>query len=109
MTIQKERFEKLCKLDRTSDRDVERKSLFYILAGNDDLWNKRNAIYDTEDRSIHLNFDELADFGSSSRKLIELAFSLYNGYKADVLNTFSGLDEENFDLAIDALRMRFNQ
>ena len=67
--------------------------------GNDDLWNKRVAIYDTEDRSIHLNFDELSDFG----------FSLYNGYKANVLNTFSGLDEENFDLAIAALRIRFNQ
>ncbi len=79
------------------------------LGGNDDLWNKRVAIYDTEDRSIHLNFDELADFGSSSRKLIELGFSLYNGYKANVLNTFSGLDEENFDLAIAALRIRFNQ
>ena len=77
--------------------------------GNDDLWNKRVAIYDTEDRSIHLNFDELADFGSSIRKLIELGFSLYNGYKANVLNTFSGLDEENFDLAIAALRIRFNQ
>jgi len=41
--------------------------------------------------------------------LIELGFSLYNGYKANVLNTFSGLDEENFDLAIAALRIRFNQ
>lgn len=109
MMTQEKRFEELCRLDGTSDRDVERKSLFYIIAGNDDLWNKRSAIYDTEDRSIHLNFDELADFGSSSRKLIELGFSLYNGYKANVLNTFSGLDEENFDLAIAALRMRFNQ
>lgn len=75
--------------------------------GNDDLWNKRVA-YDTEDRSIHLNFDELSDFGSSSRKLIELDFH-NDGYKANVLNTFSGLDEENFDLAIAALRIRFNQ
>lgn len=109
MNIQEERFEELCRLDGTNDRDLERMSLFYIISGNDDLWNKRVAIYDTGERSIHLDFDELADFSSSSRKLIELAFSLYNGYQANILNTFSGLDDENFDLAIAALRMRFNQ
>ena len=32
--IEKERFEELCRLDGTSNHDVERKSLFYIIAGN---------------------------------------------------------------------------
>ena len=30
MITQKERFEELCRLDGTSNHDVERKSLFYI-------------------------------------------------------------------------------
>ena len=34
MITQKERFEELCRLDGTSNHDVERKSLFYIIAGN---------------------------------------------------------------------------
>ena len=31
MITQKERFEELCRLDGTSNHDVERKSLFYII------------------------------------------------------------------------------
>lgn len=82
--------------------------MFYITASNDALWNKRNVIYNTEDCGIHFDFDELAEFSSSSSKLIELAFSLNNGYKADVLITFSCLDEQKIDFVIATLHMRFN-
>ena len=82
--------------------------MFYITASNDALGYKRNVIYNTEDCGIHFDFDELAEFSSSSSKLIELAFSLNNGYKAYVLITFSCLDEQNFDFVTAALHMRFN-
>jgi len=42
------------------------------------------------------------------KELIRLAFNLFNGnYKADVLNSFSGLDDDNFEIAINALIIRF--
>ena len=82
--------------------------MFYITASNDALGYKRNVIYNTEDCGIHFDFDELAEFSSSSSKLIELAFSLNNGYKPDVLITFSCLDEQNFDFVTATLHMRFN-
>ena len=82
--------------------------MFYITASNDALGYKRNVIYNTEDCGIHFDFDELAEFSSSSSKLIELAFSLNNGYKPDVLITFSCLDEQKIDFVIAALHMRFN-
>lgn len=56
----------------------------------------------------------LPDFCSSSKKLIRLAFNLYNGYtddnyNNDVLHIFSNLDSDNFELALTALRIRFNR
>ena len=41
----KERFEELIQSDNTYQEDVERRSLFYILSGNEDLFRKRNHIY----------------------------------------------------------------
>ncbi len=78
-----------------------------------ELWMERCSICE-----IPLNDNEhykcsycsnLPDFCSSSRKLIRLGFALYNGYSADILDTFSPLDDENFNLAINALEIRFSR
>ena len=101
----------LLKRDATHDKDLERKALFYILSGNLDLYKKIDSIYDFEDNSIKSECLENGevDLCSSSRKLIKLAYNLYNGYGADVLETFAVLDEDNFDLAIKAIKIRFNR
>lgn len=90
--------------------DNERKALFWILGNNDDLYSKINHIYDFKDNSIKPECLESADvdFCSSSRRLIELAFNLYNGYPADVLNSLNGLDYKNFEMVMKALKIRFN-
>lgn len=143
------RFKELLDRDNTYPSDNERKALFWILAGNDDLFKKVDSIYDFKDHSIRpecLGYTEeqlaenremgeewmnrcsicelpleeneyhtcsycisLPDFCSSSRKLIRLAFNLYNGYSADILDTFCVFDEDNFNLAMNALRIRFNR
>lgn len=144
-----DRFNQLLKRDETHEKDRERRALFYIIAGNMDLYKKVNYIYDFENQCIKthcLGFDDyeieenrekdpsnshrcircespvihedssvcsycekLPDLCSSSKKLIQLAFNLFNGYPADVLSTFSGLDESNFNLCMNALKIRFNQ
>jgi hypothetical protein len=101
--------EELMNKDRTSLDDRERKAFFFIIAGNDDLYSKVNFIYDFKERSIKSDCfeNESVDFCSSSNRLIKLAFNLYNSYPADVYDTFYLLDDKNFKLAINAIRIRF--
>ena len=106
-----ERYKELIERDGMNQGDTERKSLFYILAGNTDLFMKVNYIYDFKERAITpecLDSDEV-DFCSSSRKLVALAYNLFNGFPADVIDTFYVLDEDNFNLALNAIKIRFNQ
>ena len=104
-------YRKLLIKDKTPDTDVERKALFLIFS-TDDLFRKVTHLYDFKEHSIKpeaLENGEV-DLSSSSRKLVMAAFNLYNGYyKADLCDTFAGLDDENFDLMIQALKIRFNQ
>ena len=97
--------------DKTAENDVERKSLFLIFS-TDDLFGKVTHPHDFKEHSIKpqsLENGEV-DLSSSSRKLVMAAFNLYNGYyKADLCNTFAGLDDENFDLMIQAIKIRFNK
>lgn len=96
--------------DNTHKSDLERKSLFYILAGNYDLYEKKHFIYDFEERSINLECleSDFLDFSTSARKLLELAFNHFNGMnKADVSEILSVLDEDNLKLAIDSMKIRY--
>lgn len=104
-------YRKLLIKDKTADTDVERKALFLIFS-TDDLFRKVTHLYDFKEHSIKpeaLENGEV-DLSSSSRKLVMAAFNLYNGhYKADICDTFAGLDDENFDLLIQAIKIRFNK
>ena len=107
-----EKIHEYIKRDNMSEGDLERLSMFYILSNNKDLSSKVNYIYDFKNRSIKSNCldNEDVDFCSSSKKLIRLAFNLFNGnYPADVLNSFSGLDDDNFEIALNAIKIRFNR
>lgn len=88
--------------------DLEREALFFILAGNEDLYSKINSIYDFNENIIKVAvLDGNVDFPSSSRNLIKLAFNLYNGFEASVVEVFEGLDEDNKRLAVEAIKIRF--
>lgn len=106
-----ENFNELIKRDRTAATDVERLAMFTVFS-NDDLFQKVHALYDFKEHSIKpeaLENGEV-DLSSSSLKLVKLAYNLFNGYyAADVLDTFAGLDDDNFNLCIQAIRIRFNQ
>lgn len=51
---------------------------------------------------------KLIPLNLSERQLITLAFNLYNGEPADVKKVFSNLDEPHFNIAMNAVRLRFN-
>lgn len=110
-----ERFNKLMNRDKTNPKDLERQSLFYILAyANDgDLFNKISHIYDFEENCIKFDCLEGAiDLCSSAKALIRLGFNLFNGYAEDHCDVFSvlcGLDDINYKIAMKAIDIRFNR
>lgn len=108
------RYHELCERDQTYPTDMERKSMFWILASNEELYRKIQYIYDFEDKCILpecLSSPDF-DFSSSAKCLIHLAFNLYNGFndgKNDVYTVFYNLDAINFNIAITAIKIRFGK
>lgn len=108
----KKRFKELLQSDNTYREDVERRSLFYILSGNEDLFRKRNHIYDFKDHSIEPDCldSENVDFPTSSKALIRLGFNLYNGYSdnsTSPVDILYSLDGNNYNLAMNGMDIRF--
>lgn len=104
-----ERIDELMAKDKTHPKDIERESLFFLIAGNDELWKLQERIYDFEDHSIK---PEILESGicTSSKTLIQVGFNLYNSYPTEsLLDCFSGLDAHNFELVMQAIRIRLNK
>ena len=99
--------------DNTEIHDKERQSLFYILAGNSDLYQKKNGIYDTKNHRIIpslSNRDVKVDLSGGAKALVKLGFNLYNGMKQkenSICDIFWNLDEQNRILALNAIKIRF--
>lgn len=109
-----ERFKELLQSDNTYREDVERRSLFYILSGNEDLFRKKNHIYDFKDHSIEPDCldSENVDFSTSSKALIRLGFNLYNSYSDDStspIDILYSLDGNNYNLAMNGMDIRFGK
>lgn len=104
-----DRFKELIAEDHTSSTDAERLALLWILANNDDLYFKVNSIYDFAERQIRPEcLEGTIDLCSGSRRMVRLAFNLFNGFPADIMDSFSCLDNDNFKLAMEAIQIRFN-
>lgn len=106
----KERFAKLLQRDHTNLADKERRSLFYIISGNEDLFSKTEHLYDFEEHCIKPEVLESGPvvFSSGTRRLVMLGFNLFNSSNpADVSECLTVLDEDNIKLAIEAIKIRF--
>ena len=106
-------FQNMILKDRTHPSDLERMSLFYILGGNEDLFMKRQHIYDFANHEINpevLSTGQV-DLCSSSKALIRLAYNLFNGYEDEYttpIDLFCNLDRKNYLVAKGGIDMRFN-
>lgn len=111
-SLHESNYKKLAKKASLNIHDVERKSLFYIIAGNKDLFSKSSNIYNFNENCI--NFNSLnkskTDFCSSSKALIRLGFNLFNGYTDKYTNPLfllGCLDQDNYKIATNAIHIRF--
>ena len=112
-TVHRDRFLRMAAEDDMYPYDSERASLFYLIAGNDDLYRKRRFIYDPADHRIRacLNNPDM-DFTSGTGSLIRLGFNLYNGWSdryTTPLSILSSLDSNNLKLAGNAIMIRLNR
>lgn len=111
----KKRLLELLLKDNTNPKDIERLSLFYIVASDLDIYNKFNKFfYNFKDHCIVSEGFGEVDLSSSQRKFIYLGFNLYNDFYDDkenitIFNMFSGLDSDNFRVAIESIKLRFNK
>ncbi|MGI1691573.1 DUF6075 family protein [Thermoanaerobacter uzonensis] len=107
------RFFELLARDNTRKEDIERQSLFYLLSGIDCLYKLNiEEIYDFNEHTIkpeclvNLSKSSKLQLTREERKLIALAFNLYNNFSITPLEAFHGLSKEAFDLAVSAIALR---
>jgi hypothetical protein len=110
--LHKKNFLHLVEISNLNLQDIERKALFYVLAGNSDLFSKKNCIYNFNNNSLIFNTFKYTnvDFSSSSKALIRLSLNLFNGYSDEFTNPFNlffPLGNNNYILAINAIFIRF--
>ena len=115
--LHQERFNELLKKDQTHANDLERKSLFYILSGVNELYDLADNIYEFDTHLINtkgLEFvetDEDLELSNEVRCLLSLGKDLYTALREKgVTEVFSAIDDEKmFTLAINAIKVRFNK
>lgn len=85
--------------------DQERKALFYILAGDPELVQKIESLYDFKDGGIT---DARVDLSSGHAALVRVAYNLYNpNQPANLCESFARMDRAARALALAAIKIRF--
>lgn len=92
-----------------TDKDLYRKSLFYILSSLEKFRENINKIYDFQKQGAYTNvFDEIL-LSDSERELLKLSFHLYNSKnKFDLNSAFSNFEPQRQLIALNAIQIRYN-
>lgn len=106
MTPEK-RYESLLMMDRTHDNDRGRKAMFYLIANSDELYKMVDSIYDFSRSDLKEEAYAIDSLSSSSRALLKLALNLFNESPADVSDVFCNLDDKNFELAQESIKLKY--
>lgn len=107
-------FKNLMISDDTCIYDQERFSLFYILGSDENLFLKREYIYDFEEHAIRPEIltQHKVDLCSSQKALIRLAFNLYNGFEDEETSPraiMKNLDRRRGFVAMQAMMLNFER
>lgn len=102
----------LIKKSGTIHEDRERMALFYLIAGNRDLYKQIDKVYDFQQqlncmKDGQVNLENIYT-SSSSKALLLLAIQLYNGgSNITVSETFKYLDSDTAQIALNAIKIRY--
>jgi len=115
----KESYLKFIKKANVSSGDVERKSLFYLLALDENTRKNINSLYDFSQGENHITPKGISEAWqtSGSCACTKLAFNLYNSFTSSeddetssysVINIFAYTDGKvNKEVFFEAIRIRF--
>lgn len=116
----KERFEILKRRGRCfDDSSIEKWVVLFIIAGNKELYDKVNELYDfnkeefifdiVKDDRENFNIKWKTPLSSSEKNLITLAFDLYSANNnICIYELFAPLDSNNLKLALESIKYRFD-
>lgn len=113
-------YEELLNMAKVQDWDRERQAFFYIISNSEELNERIYQIYDFESNGLKVyenEENEIGDFtgesefiqmNSTSKRLLRVANSLYNGRQCDLFNTYGYIDQELYTMISKAIEIRFN-
>lgn len=123
-------YEELLEMAKVQDWDRERQAFFYIISNSEELNERVNEIWDFQSNGLKIYEEEddyeegdtkiedkYGDFtgriafmqmGSTAKRLLRVAISLYQGRECDLFNTFGYIDQELYTMISKAIEIRFN-
>lgn len=99
----------LC-LSRLKQRDCRGHALFYLLSGNEEIWEKGiENFFDFEGQEIRTDCFKRLGLSTDAKHLLYLAFHLYNDFPfpCSITQLFNELNLENRQLAVNAMMIRY--
>lgn len=112
------RYKALVDKDSTAKSDFERRSLFYILASDPELYARSGLVYDFRERGMLGKALVELPISSSGKSLAELGYNLFSGGTeywdgeaiqkicCDPMTVIESLDPARLSVAINAMRIR---
>lgn len=112
--LHSQRYLELLKRWQTDTVSPELMALFFLIAGSDSLYQQADAIIDFDNQRLKITLsNEIFSATDSGADLLTLALTLFDNTvdhgKDDPVTLLGNLSEEDYELAVNALHVRFNK
>lgn len=112
--LHSQRYLELLKRWQTDTVSPELMALFFLIAGSDPLYQQADAIIDFDNQRLKITLsNEIFSATDSGADLLTLTLTLFDNTvdhgKDDPVTLLGNLSEEDYELAVNALHVRFNK
>lgn len=112
--LHSQRYLELLKRWQTDTVSPELMALFFLIAGSDPLYQQADAIIDFDNQRLKITLsNEIFSATDSGADLLTLTLTLFDDTvdhgKDDPVTLLGNLSEEDYELAVNALHVRFNK
>lgn len=112
--LHSQRYLELLKRWQTDTVSPELMALFFLIAGSGSLYQQADAIIDFDNQRLKITLsNEIFSATDSGADLLTLTLTLFDNTvdhgKDDPVTLLGNLSEEDYELAVNALHVRFNK
>ena len=112
--LHSQRYLELLKRWQTDTVSPELMALFFLIAGSDPLYQQADAIIDFDNQRLKITLsNEIFSATDSGADLLTLTLTLFDNTvdhgNDDPVTLLGNLSEEDYELAVNALHVRFNK